>query len=127
MSLLVTVSLVASYQLHVAQLAPLHVTCNEEPSPEEMARPVQESPLAGLMHLAQREAAADVVNSAILAATAAKMADADRSAEGPSKAPTQPPAESKPQVLSALTASLQRSGPDCTVLLWLCLIPKQSV
>ncbi len=73
------------------------------------------------MHLAQREAAADVVNSAILAATAAKMADAKQPAEGPSKAPTQLSAEPKPQVFSALTASLQRTGPECTVLPWLCL------
>ncbi|BDA46674.1 Ran-binding protein 10 [Coccomyxa sp. Obi] len=73
-----------------------------------------DSPLAGLMHLAQREAAADVVNSAILAATAAKLADANRPTEGPSKAPAQLPTEPKPQVFSALTASLQRTGPDCT-------------
>ena len=38
-------------------------TCSDMP---------QESSLAGLMHLSQREATADVVNSALLSAAAAK-------------------------------------------------------
>lgn len=62
----------------------------------------QDSPLAGLMHLAQREAAADVVNSAILLCAATKPEDAKSEEKLKPVIPNMP----KPQVI--LAACLQK-------------------
>lgn len=63
-------------------------------------RAVQDSPLAGLMHLAQREAAADVVNAAILVCGSSKPEEGKREDKKPVL-----PSTPKPQVLFAARSS----------------------